>query len=113
MGQPNMSASDTTIYEVHVRRGSAWEFDMSTGDQEEAIDEAQRLAAKGNVTKVTRETFCEADGLFRGHTIYKSDVPKIAPLPAAPAKRAHAAPVRPAVRPQPARKKGFMERLFG
>lgn len=107
-----MSASEAPIYEIHVRRGGDWQFDMSTADQEEAIDEARRLAAKGSVTKVTREVFCEQDGLFRSYTIFKSDTPRKAPPPPLPSKRVPQ-PARPAARPQPAARKGFIERLFG
>jgi hypothetical protein len=107
-----MTASDAPLYEVHVRRSGTWHFDMGTADQEDAIAEAQRLADKGVSTKVTREVFCEQEGVFHSQTIYKSDRPKMLAVPAPAPKRApQLARVAPC--PQPAAKKGFLERLFG
>jgi hypothetical protein len=107
-----MSVSETTIYEIHVRRGDAWQFDMSTADQEDAIAEAVRLASKGASTKVTREVYCEKEGIFRSNTIFKSDKPKQVTVSSVAPKRV-VGPARVAARPQAAAKKGFFDRLFG
>ncbi|MFD2262465.1 adenylate/guanylate cyclase domain-containing protein [Lacibacterium aquatile] len=95
------------LIEVHVYDNGKWRIEerYKGSEKDDAIAAAKRLITNGSeATKVVRETYDEASGLFKQRTLYREGTPKSKPQeqkasPARPAPIARSVQARPLAQP--------------